>query len=200
MARKFAVSFEPGKPPINTMALPRLQNHYRTKAVPALLTELKLTQRLAVPTITKIVINVGFGKHLKDPKHQETVVSTLRRITGQQPLLTKAKQSVSAFKLRQGMVIGAKVTLRGRRMWEFLDKFIHVTLPRVRDFQGIDPKGFGQSGNLTVGMKENTAFPEIRSDEVEHLHGLEITIVTSAKSPVVGVALLRQLGFPLTKS
>ncbi len=180
------------------MQLPRLQQHYRTTAVPALQAQLKLKQRLAVPTVAKVVINVGFGKHLKDPKHQETVVDTLRRITGQQPLLTKAKQSVSAFKLRQGMVIGAKVTLRGRRMWEFLDKFIHVTLPRVRDFQGIDPKAFGQGATLSVGLGEHTAFPEIRSDEVEHLHGLEVTIVTTADGPAPAAALLRQLGFPLT--
>jgi len=181
------------------MSLPRLQQVYRTKVAPALQTQLKLKSRLAVPTVSKIVINVGFGKHLKDPKHQETVVDTLRRITGQQPLMTKAKQSVSAFKLRQGMVIGAKVTLRGRRMWEFLDKFIHVTLPRVRDFQGIDPKGFGRSGTLTVGMHEHTAFPEIRSDEVEHIHGMEISIVTTAPNPSSGAELLRHLGFPLIK-
>lgn len=156
--------------------------------------------RLAVPTMDKVVLNVGFGKHLKDPKHQETVLSTLTRISGQKPVTTAAKKSIAAFKIRAGMIIGAKVTLRGARMWEFLDKFINITLPRVRDFHGIDAKGFGQSNTLTVGLREHIVFPEIRSDEVEHLHGLEVSLVTTAKTPTEAQALLAKLGFPFQSS
>lgn len=174
----------------------RLHTHYRKNVVPQLVKQFAYTSPMAVPNVRQIVLNVGFGRHLKDGKHQETVVSTLERIAGQKPVLTKAKKSIAAFKLREGMVIGAKVTLRGERMWEFLDKFINVTLPRVRDFHGIDPKGMGKSGNLTVGIREHIVFPEIRSDEVEHLHGLEVTISTTARTRAEGEALLQQLGFP----
>lgn len=177
----------------------QLLTTYQKDVRAKLQTALGLSNMQAVPTVSKIVLNVGFGKHLKDPKHQENVLKTLERVTGQKPLQTKAKKSIAAFKLRTGMVIGAKVTLRGQRMWEFLDKLIRVTLPRVRDFHGIDPKGFGQSGNLTLGIKEHTAFPEIRSDEVEHQHGLEITIVTTATSPAAAQQLLTELGFPFMK-
>lgn len=176
----------------------RLHQHYRQTVAPALQKKLGLTNALAVPNIRKVVINVGFGKHLKDPKHQETVVKTLERISGQKPVLTKAKQSIAAFKIRAGLVIGATVTLRGERMWEFLDKFMNVTLARIRDFHGVDPKGFGRSGSLTIGLREHIAFPEIGSDEVEHLHGLEVTIVTSAADRVTGQALLTKLGFPFS--
>lgn len=177
----------------------RLLTKYRHSVVPALQKEFGLTNTLAVPTVKKIVLNVGFGQHLKDAKHEETVLKTLERISGQHPVRTKAKKSVAAFKIRQGQVIGAMVTLRGQRMWEFLDKFINVTLARVRDFHGVDPKAIGQSGTITVGIKENIAFPEIRSDEVEHLHGLEVTIVTSAARRDQAQALLKKLGFPFSK-
>lgn len=178
----------------------RLHTRYRERVVPALQKALNQPNRLAIPTIRKVVLNVGFGKHLKDSKHMDTVVDTLQRISGQKPVLTKAKQSIAAFKIRSGMVIGATVTLRGEQMWEFLDKFMNVTLARVRDFHGIDPKGLGKSGSLTVGIKEHIVFPEIRSDEVEHLHGLEVTIVTSAHDRPGAQALLTQLGFPFTTS
>lgn len=176
----------------------RLHEHYRKTVVAALKEQFGYTSIMAVPTVKTIVLNVGFGRHLKDPKHAETILKTLERITGQKPVQTKAKKSIAAFKLREGMIIGAKVTLRGERMWEFLDKFMNVTLARVRDFHGIDPKGMGQSGNITVGVKEHITFPEIRSDEVEHLHGLEVTIVTSATTREEGQALLSKLGFPFT--
>lgn len=155
---------------------------------------------MAVPTVAKIVINVGFGKHLKDSKMQDTVVKTLERITGQKPALTKAKKSISAFKLREGMIIGAKVTLRGERMWEFLDKLVNVSLARVRDFHGVDPKGFGQSGNFTLGITEHIVFPEVGSDEVENLHGLEISIVTTTRDRPVAESLLTKLGFPFNQA
>ncbi len=189
-----------GRKNLSANMTPRLLERYRKDVVPALQKEFQLANAMAVPTISKIVLNVGFGKHLKDPKHQETALSTLTRISGQKPVTTAAKKSIAAFKIRAGLVIGAKVTLRGARMWEFLDKFINITLPRVRDFHGIDPKGFGKSGVLTVGLRENVVFPEIRSDEVEHIHGLEISIVTSAKSAPLGKALLTQLGFPFSSS
>ncbi|MBI3573239.1 MAG: 50S ribosomal protein L5 [Candidatus Kerfeldbacteria bacterium] len=177
----------------------RLHTLYRDQVRPKLVKVHHYPNALAVPQIVKIVVNVGFGKHVKDPKHQETTISTLTRITGQKPMTTKAKKSISAFKLRQGMVIGAKVTLRGEQMWEFLDKFIHVTLARVRDFHGIDPKSFGRGTTLTVGVKEHIVFPEIRSDEVEHLHGLEVSIVTSAHTTAEARDLLAALGFPFTR-
>lgn len=173
-----------------------LLQRYQKTVRPQLLKSLQLTNVNAVPNVKKIVINVGFGKHLKDPKHQETVLKTLERITGQKPVLTQAKKSIASFKIRAGMVIGAKVTLRGHRMWEFLDKLIRITLPRVRDFHGVDPKGFGGSPNFTLGVREHTAFPEIRTDEVEHMHGLEITIVTTAADANGAKQLLTDLGFP----
>lgn len=176
----------------------RLHQLYRDKVVPQLQQQFELKNRLAVPRVTKIVLNVGYGKHLKDPKHEETVLKTLERISGQHPVTTKAKKSIAAFKIRTGQVIGAMVTLRGEQMWEFLDKFMNVTLARVRDFHGIDDKAIGQSGTITVGMKEHIVFPEIRSDEVEHLHGLEVTIVTTAKSADQTRVLLTQLGFPFS--
>lgn len=174
----------------------RLHEFYRKKVVPELTKQFSYTSPMAVPTVTRIVVNVGFGRFTKDGKHQETVVKTLERITGQKSVLTKAKKSIAAFKLREGMVVGAKVTVRGERMWEFLDKLINITLPRVRDFHGIDPKGMGKSGHLTVGIREHIVFPEINSDEIENLHGLEVTIMTSAQDRVAGEALLRKLGFP----
>lgn len=176
----------------------RLHQHYRAKAVPALQQQFELKNALAVPRVSKIVLNVGYGKHLKDAKHEETVLKTLARISGQHPVTTKAKKSIAAFKIRTGQVIGATITLRGERMWEFLDKFMNVTLARVRDFHGIDPKSIGQSGTLTVGVKEHIVFPEIRSDEVEHLHGLEVTIVTTGQDRAQTQALLTQLGFPFS--
>lgn len=176
----------------------RLHQRYRDTVVPALRKEHGLTNPMAVPTVSKIVLNAGFGKHLKDTKMQEASVKTLERITGQKPVLTKAKKSISAFKLREGMVIGAKVTLRGERMWEFLDKLINVSLARVRDFHGVDPKGFGTSGNFTLGIKEHIVFPEIGSDEIENLHGLELSIVTTAKGRPMAQSLLKKLGFPFS--
>lgn len=176
--------------------VPRLLQHYRTKAIPVLEASLHVKNPHAVPAMTKVVLNAGFGDGVKDPKLQEAVVSTLSRITGQKPVLTKAKKSISAFKIRQGMVIGAKVTLRGTRMYEFLDKLINVALPRVRDFRGISATAFDRQGNYTLGFKEHLAFPEIRSDEVEKIHGLEIVMATTAKDPAAGRALLQALGFP----
>lgn len=173
----------------------RVRTHYETKARPALAKELGVTNVLALPRLVKVVVNVGFGKVTKDPVVQQTAVATLERITGQKPVLTKAKQSIASFKLRQGMVIGAKVTLRGARAEEFVDKLIHVTLPRVRDFRGLNPAGVAD-GTLTIGFREHNVFPEIRTDDVERLHGLEATIVSTARDRRSGLAFFRALGFP----
>lgn len=179
---------------------PRLLDRYRTQAIPALEKALGTTNPHAVPRVTKVVLNVGFGNGVKDPKLQEVVVSTLTRISGQKPVLTKAKKSISAFKIRQGMNVGAKVTLRGRRMYEFLDKLINAALPRVRDFRGISPTAFDGQGNYSLGFKENLAFPEIRSDEVEKMHGLEIILAMTAKDRKSARLLMEQLGFPFRAS
>lgn len=173
----------------------RLRAFYETQVVPKLQAELGVGNRLAVPRLTKAVVNVGMGRVIKDPAVRDTVVSTLARITGQQPVLTRARKSIASFKVRQGMVIGALVTLRGQRLEEFVDKLIHVTLPRVRDFRGIDPRSVADT-SLTIGLAEHTVFPEIQSDEVEKLHGLEVTLVSSAESRDQALALFRALGFP----
>jgi len=153
---------------------------------------------MSLPRIEKVTINVGISAGNKDPKLAETVLETLSRITGQKPVETLAKKSIAAFKIRQGMTVGAKVTLRGERMFAFLYKLVHVALPRVRDFRGLSPKAVDKSGNLTVGLKEHIAFPEIRPDEVERLHGLEVVITTTAKSHERGLALFKALGFPFS--
>lgn len=187
-------------PPSTKTVLHPVLKRYRETVVPALKERFEISNLNAVPRLEKVVLNIGLGKVQGDAKAIETAQLTLIRISGQKPVLTKARKSISAFKLREGTVIGAKVTLRGPRMLDFIGKLVNVTLPRVRDFQGLDPKGFGQSGNYTLGFKENLAFPEIKSDEVERLHGLEVTIVTTATTPEQGLALLTGLGFPFRTS
>jgi large subunit ribosomal protein L5 len=187
-------------PPSTKTSTHSLLLRYRETVVPTLKERFGITNLNAVPRLEKVVLNIGLGKQQGDAKALETAQQTLTRISGQKPVLTKARKSISGFKLREGTVIGAKVTLRGQRMLDFLGKLVNVTLPRVRDFQGIDPKAFGQSGNYTLGFKENLAFPEIKSDEVERLHGLEVTIVTTAKNAEQGLALLSGLGFPFRTS
>lgn len=154
----------------------------------------------AVPKITKVTLNVGLGKGLKDAKFLETSEDTFRRITGQVPVKTKARKSIAAFKIREGMVIGMKVTLRGKRMWDFLEKLVKISIPRIRDFRGIPPTGFDEAGNYTLGFPEHTAFPEIRTDEIEVIHGLQVTIGMSTNSPVEGKMLLAALGFPFKEA
>jgi large subunit ribosomal protein L5 len=177
----------------------RLAEKYKKEIVPALKKEFGYTNDFEVPKMLKATINSGIGHALKDEKFLDTVVSTLTRISGQKPVLRKAKKSISAFKIRAGMVVGVSVTLRGRRMYDFVDKLINVALARVRDFQGLEPKNVDQNGNLTVGFKEHIVFPEIHSDEVEKIHGLEISISTTASSRAAGLALFTYLGFPFKK-
>lgn len=173
-----------------------LDEHYRKEVVPALLKELGIKNALAAPRLTKVVLNIGLGKQSGDNKHSELVVKTLNRITGQKPVLTLAKKSISNFKIRQGMVVGVMVTLRGKRMYDFLDKLIRVGLPRVRDFRGLQAKSIDTQGNLAIGFREHLIFPEIRSDEVEAIHGLEVAITTTAGSRAKGKKLFELLGFP----
>lgn len=174
----------------------RLKEKYKKEVIPAMRKKLGYKNDLAVPKLIKVTINSGTGQALKDDKLLDVVVNTLTRISGQKPVLTKAKKSISTFKIREGDTVGIKVTLRGQRMYDFVDKLINVSLARVRDFQGLERKSIDKSGNLTVGFKEHVAFPEIGSDEVERIHGLEVVITTDARSQEEGLELLLFLGFP----
>jgi large subunit ribosomal protein L5 len=173
-----------------------LHAYYKSDVIPKLQAEFGYTNPHAVPAIRQVTLNVGLGKGIKDAKFLETAERTLRRITGQQPVKTKARKSISNFKIRQNMVIGMKVTLRGKRMWDFLEKMIKVSLPRIRDFRGISPTAFDERGNYSLGITEHIAFPEIGTDEIELIHGLQVTIGSTATSVAEGRALLTHLGFP----
>lgn len=173
-----------------------LKEQYLKKVVPELKKKFGYKNDMQVPKLEKVVLNVGLSKGLKDATFIDTVESTLTRISGQRPIKTKSKKSISNFKIRQGMIIGMKVTLRGQRMYDFIEKLIKVTLPRVRDFRGLDWKILDKKGNLNLGIKEHISFPEIRSDEIEKMHGLEAAIVTTAKTVEESQALFLALGFP----
>lgn len=175
----------------------QLQAQFKDKLAPQLMKDLGLDNAMAVPRVRKVVLNVGLGKSLTDKSFIDVAVDTLTRISGQKPVLTKAKKSISNFKIREGMVVGAKVTLRGERMYDFLERLVKLTLPNIRDFQGLNPKkGFDGNGNYILGIREHIAFPEIKSDEVEKLHGLEVSINTTAENDEQCLALLKSLGFP----
>jgi large subunit ribosomal protein L5 len=173
-----------------------LHQQYKELILPKLRQQFGFKNINEVPTLQKVVVNVGINSGNKEKDFLELVESTLSRITGQKPIRTLAKTSISSFKIREGMVVGVKVTLRGERMWDFVEKLIKITLPRVRDFRGISKHGFDGRGNYALGFKENVAFAEVRSDEVERLHGLELAINTSAGNDAVGFELLSLLGFP----
>ncbi len=175
---------------------PRLLEYYGHMVRPKLMKEFSFGNVHQVPQLTKIVLNVGLGEAPKNPKVLDSVVDELTKIAGQRPVVTKAKKAISNFSLRAGMPIGTSVTLRGARMWEFLDRFISVTVPRIRDFRGFPTKSFDGRGNYTVGIKEQMAFAEVDYDKVEKIHGMDITFVTSAERDDVGQALLRELGMP----
>jgi large subunit ribosomal protein L5 len=182
------------------MKIADFKERYRTDVVPKMEKAFSYENAHAVPRIEKVVVNVGFGKNGGDEKFVETVHKTLERITGQKPVDTKARKSISGFKVREGQVVGARVTLRGKRMEDFVEKLIRVTLPRVRDFRGLSTKSFARGERqYTIGFAEHNVFPEIKSDEVELLHGLEVTIVTTAKTPKETRELLTLLGFPFQK-
>ena len=175
---------------------PRLKVRYREELVPKLQGERALGNPMQVPRLEKIVVNMGVGEAVKDARMLDAALEDLQTITGQKPLITKARKSIAGFKLREGMAIGAKVTLRGDRMWEFLDRLIATALPRIRDFRGLDPNGFDGHGNYTMGVTEQLIFPEIDYDKVVKVRGMDITIVTTAKTDDEGRALLQALGFP----
>ena len=179
----------------------KLAEQYKKEIRPSLQKELGLDNVMAVQKLDKIVINIGIGKATQDKQWIELSKSILERITGQKPMATKARKSISNFKVREGMVVGSKVTLRGERMYDFLYRLVNSTIPRFRDFYGLEPKrGFDGNGNYTLGLKEHIVFPEIGMDDVEKVHGLEVTIVTSAKDNQQALALLRALGFPFKKN
>jgi large subunit ribosomal protein L5 len=176
-----------------------LKERYRQEVVPALQKEFSYQNPMQVPTVNKIVINIGMGEVIQNAKAMDAAVADLAAITGQRPVVTRAKRSVAAFKLREGMQIGCMVTLRGARMEYFLDKLINVALPRIRDFQGISPDAFDGRGNYTLGLREQLVFPEIEYDKVDKLRGMEITVVTTAASDQEGRRLLALLGMPFKK-
>ena len=177
--------------------VPRLRARFEQEILPRLRSERGMTNPMQVPRLEKIVLNMGIGEAVKDARMLEAAVDDLTTITGQKPVITKARKSIAGFKLREGMSIGAKVTLRGARMWEFLDRLIATALPRIRDFRGLDPKGLDGRGNYTIGVTEQLIFPEIDYDKVVKVRGMDITIVTTATNDDDGRALLHALGLPL---
>ena len=174
----------------------RLRERYEKEVAPALRKQFGYESSMQVPKLLKVVVNVGLGEAIQNPKLLDAAVKEMAEITGQKPVVRKAKKSIAAFKLREGMSIGCSVTLRQDRMWEFLDRLINVALPRIRDFKGVSGKAFDGRGNYTLGLKEQFIFPEIDYDKVEMVHGMDIAIVTSAKTDEEGKALLRLFGMP----
>jgi large subunit ribosomal protein L5 len=177
------------------MATPILRTRYREEVTPVLMEEFNYSNVMEVPTITKVVVNVGVGEALDDAKALDSAVSDMRIITGQQPIVTKAKKSIANFKLREGRSIGVKVTLRGEKMWALLDRLMNIALPRIRDFRGVSPNLDGR-GNYTIGLREQLVFPEISFEKIDKVRGMEITIVTTAKTDEEGRRLLKLLGMP----
>ena len=176
--------------------IPRLKARYRAEIVPALQDQFSFGNPMQVPGLTKIVVNMGVGQAAKDSKLMDGAVRDLTLITGQKPLVQKARKSIAQFKLREGMPIGAKVTLRGNRMWEFLDRLLSLALPRIRDFRGLSDRQFDGNGNYTFGLTEQSMFHEIDPDSIDRTRGMDITVVTTAANDDEGRALLRALGFP----
>lgn len=176
--------------------LPRLKERYLKDVIPALIREFSYENPMEAPSLKKVIVNAGVGEAVQNIKMLEVAADEIRQITGQKPLITKAKKSIASFKLRKGMPIGCKVTLRGDRMYEFLDRLISVALPRIRDFRGVNGNSFDGKGNYTLGLKEQIIFPEIKYDTVSFIHGFDITIVTSAKTDKEGKALLKLMGMP----
>lgn len=175
---------------------PRLQGKYKKDVVPALMKRFNYTNVMQVPRLKSIVLNMGLGEAVGNPKMVDAAVAELTQITGQKPVVTRAKKSIATFKLREGMPIGAKVTLRRERMWEFMDRLTTLSLPRVRDFRGVSPKAFDGAGNYTLGLKEQIVFPEIDFDKVEKIKGMNITFVTTAETDEEAKELLANLGMP----
>jgi large subunit ribosomal protein L5 len=183
-------------PQVSAKVPPRLKTRYREEILPALQSEFEIKNVMQVPGLTKIVVNMGVGEAARDSKLIEGAVRDLTTITGQKPSVTRARKSIAQFKLREGMPIGAHVTLRGNRMWEFLDRLLTLALPRIRDFRGLSPKHFDGRGNYTFGLTEQVMFHEINPDRIDRSRGMDITVVTTATNDEEGRSLLRHLGFP----
>ena len=178
----------------------RLREKYREEVVPELMKEFGYVNVMQAPKLEKIVLNVGLGEAISNAKALESAVADMSAITGQRPVVTRAKKSIAAFKLRAGMPIGAMVTLRGERMYEFLDRMVAITLPRIRDFRGVSPNSFDGRGNYTLGFQEQLAFPEIDYDKIDRARGLEVSLVTTAKTDEEGRRLLALLGMPFART
>ncbi|MFN7273011.1 MAG: 50S ribosomal protein L5 [Gammaproteobacteria bacterium] len=177
----------------------RLQQFYRDTVVPKLRTELGITNAMQIPKIVKITVNMGVGEAVADKKIVEAAAGDLAKITGQKPVMCRSRKSIASFKLRENLPIGCKVTLRGPRMYEFLDRLISVAMPRIRDFRGVSPRSFDGQGNYNMGVKEQIIFPEIQYDQIDQLRGMDITITTTAKDDKAGRALLEAFNFPFRK-
>ena len=177
----------------------RMRERYQKEIAPALLKTFSFKNVMQIPRIEKVVVNIGLGEALENPKALDAAVGDLTTITGQKPVTNKARKSIANFKLREGRLIGAKVTLRGDRMWSFLDRLLNIALPRVRDFRGVSANAFDGRGNYTLGLKDQLVFPEIEYDKIDKLRGMEITIVTSAKNDEHARALLQMLGMPFSR-
>jgi len=177
----------------------RVRDRYRQRIVPALIQKYTYANVMQVPRLVKIVVNVGVGEAIQNPKARDAAIEDIRKITGQKPIVRKSRKAIANFKLRAGLEIGIKVTLRGARMYQFLDKLLSVALPRIRDFRGIAPEGFDGHGNYTLGLREQLVFPEIDYDKIDKLRGMEITFVTSAPTDAEAKSLLTELGFPFRK-
>jgi len=183
-----------------TRELPRLLGHYREDIVPGLQKEFGYANVMQIPRLTKIVVNMGVGEATRDAKLMDGAVRDLSAITGQKPAVVRARKSIAQFKLREGMPIGAKVTLRGDRMWEFLDRLLSIALPRIRDFRGLDSRKLDGNGNYTFGLTEQSVFHEIDQDRIDRTRGMDVTVVTSAQTDDEGRALLKLLGFPFKEN
>ena len=177
----------------------RLQQYYREQVLSRLQRDLGIKNPMEVPRITKITVNMGVGEAVADKKVMDAAVADLTKITGQKPLVTKSRKAIASFKIRQGLAIGCKVTLRGARMYEFLDRLISIAMPRIRDFRGVSPRSFDGRGNYTLGVKEQIIFPEIQYDQIDQIRGMDITITTTAKDNRQGRALLEAFNFPFRK-
>jgi large subunit ribosomal protein L5 len=178
---------------------PRLHQYYREQVVQRLRSDLKIDNVMQVPRISKITVNMGVGEAVADKKVMDAAVADLTKITGQKPLITKSRKAIASFKIRAGLPIGAKVTLRGRRMYEFLDRLINIAMPRIRDFRGVSPRAFDGQGNYSLGVKEQIIFPEIQYDQIDQVRGMDITITTTARDDRHGRALLEAFNFPFRK-
>jgi len=178
---------------------PRLHQYYRERVVPRLKSDLQIDNIMRVPRISKITVNMGVGEAVADKKVMDAAVADLTKITGQKPLVTKSRKAIASFKIRAGLAVGAKVTLRGRRMYEFLDRLINIAMPRIRDFRGVSPRSFDGRGNYSLGVKEQIIFPEIQYDQIDQVRGMDITITTTAGDDRMGRALLEAFNFPFRR-